>query len=98
MNRYHTSQCLFLVFTERLTLNITGPDTEFLEEILHAVGERHGKLGVLPCYFPYLGQGILFALEETLGPEEWTDEYREAWEQVYELISTEMIKAILQTE
>lgn len=74
-----------------------GPDAEFIEEILHSVGERHAKLGVSPCYFPYLGNALLWALEDMLGPDQFTRNDREAWEDVYEMMSTEMMKAILET-
>mmetsp|Transcript_13558 Transcript_13558/g.25878 ORF Transcript_13558/g.25878 Transcript_13558/m.25878 type:complete len:156 (-) Transcript_13558:105-572(-) len=77
-------------------LQLLGPDVEFIEEILYSVGKRHSKMGVCPGYFPYLGTALFYALEETLGPSNWSPEDQTAWEEVYEMISNEMVKAILE--
>lgn len=73
----------------------TGPDVEFLQEILHHVGKRHGQMGVEPCYFPYLGKSIVWAMKQTIG-DEWSADDQAAWEVMYETISIEMIKAIVE--
>lgn len=75
-------------------LQMLGPDIEFIEEILAQVGARHAKMGVPPSFFPYLGQSLIWTLEETIGAE-MTDDHKEAWEEVYDAISTEIVKAIL---
>lgn len=75
-------------------LQMLGPDVEFIEEILRQVGVRHAKMGVNVCFFPFLGDSLVWALEQTLG-NEMTDERREAWNLVYDAISEEIIKAIL---
>ena len=67
-----------------------------MQEILYSVGERHAKLGVLPAHFPYLGTALIWTLEQTLGPDQWSNEDCKAWENVYEMMSNEMIKAILE--
>ena len=71
-----------------------GPDIEFLEEILSGVGRRHKVMGVNPSYFPFMGQALLFALEKFLD-RKLKPECIEAWEEVYDAISNEIVKGIL---
>jgi len=74
-------------------LNMLGPDTETLLEILQDLGKRHIQYQVKPEYFPVMGQAIIFALKETLGSA-MTPEAVDAWVQVYALLSGEIIKSI----
>lgn len=74
-------------------LQMLGPDVEFIEEILGQIGSRHAKMGVSPSFFPFLGQAFIWAMEKTLG--EMTDEQKESWEEVYDAISEQIVKAIL---
>ena len=71
-----------------------GPDAEFIEEILSQVGARHAKMGVPVAFFPYLGQSLTWALKESIG-DKMTDEFQESWEEVYDAISGQIVKAIL---
>ena len=71
-----------------------GPDMDFVEEILGQVGKRHAKMGVNAAFFPFLGEGLIWALDQTIG-EKMTDDTKEAWNEVYDSISEEIIKAIL---
>ncbi len=71
-----------------------GPDIEFIQDILQQVGARHKAMGVSPSFFPFMGQALIHALEQYLG-KSLTEEQREAWEQVFESISNEIVKAIL---
>lgn len=92
---------IFVPLNKALTVSllcrsITGPDVEFIEEILCGVGKRHSKLGVSPSFFPYLGTALVYALEETLGASNFSPADRNAWEKVYEIISAGMIKAMLE--
>lgn len=75
-------------------LNMLGPDTETLLEILEELGKRHIKYGVSPHYFPFMGQAVLFALSKALG-KAWNKELEDAWIEVYELLSGEIMKSIL---
>lgn len=75
-------------------LQMLGPDAEFIEEILTQVGTRHAKMGVNVAFFPFLGQALLWSLEKTIGTE-MTDEHKEAWDEVYDAISSIIVKAIL---
>jgi hemoglobin-like flavoprotein len=71
-----------------------GPDIEFIEDILKQVGTRHKAMGVNPSFFPFMGQALMHALEQFLG-KELTNEQRDAWEEVYDSISNEIVKTIL---
>mmetsp|Transcript_1052 Transcript_1052/g.1393 ORF Transcript_1052/g.1393 Transcript_1052/m.1393 type:complete len:154 (+) Transcript_1052:193-654(+) len=71
-----------------------GPDLEFIEEILEQLGKRHKKMGVNPSFFPFMGQAVIYSLEQYL-KKELTKEQREAWEIVFEGISDEIVKQIL---
>ena len=75
-------------------LQMLGPDVEFIEEILSQIGGRHAKMGVSPSFFPFLGQAFVWAMEQTIG-EEMTEEHKESWEEVYDAISGQIVKAIL---
>jgi hemoglobin-like flavoprotein len=72
----------------------SGPDVEFIEEILGQVGARHAKMKLNVSFFPYLGNALLWSLEKSI-KEDLTAEHRESWEEVYEAISGEIVKAIL---
>ena len=71
---------------------------EFLKEILDQVGARHAKMGVNVSFFPYLGQALQWALAKTIGDDEMTGEHKEAWDEVYDMISNDIVKAILRSE
>jgi hemoglobin-like flavoprotein len=61
-----------------------GPDTEVISETLEKLGKRHAKYGVKAQYFPYMGQALIHA-----------PEMNEAWIDVYDEISGEIMKVIL---
>ena len=77
-------------------LQLLGPDYQFIDEILSQVGYRHAKMGVNVCFFPFLGQALIWTLTQTIG-EEMTEENKEAWEEVYDAISGGIVKTILNT-
>ena len=72
-----------------------GPDVEFIQDILQQVGRRHKAMGVSPSFFPYMGQALVHSLETFLGTK-LTQAQREAWEEVYDSISNEIVKNILE--
>ncbi len=77
-----------------IALNMLGPDTETLNEILSDLGKRHIKYGVLPHFFPFMGHAVVYALKESIG-ETMTPEVTEAWVEVYAELSGTIMKAIL---
>lgn len=75
-------------------LQMLGPDTQLIEEILEQIGDRHVTMGVKASFFPFFGQAFIWSMEQTIGVE-MTDDAKEAWEEVYEAISGTIVKAIL---
>ena len=75
-------------------LQMMGPDEEFIAEILAQVGTRHKKMGVKAGFFPYMGDSLIDSLASTLG-DSFTETHREAWNDLYDNISGEIVKAIL---
>ncbi|KAL7575107.1 hypothetical protein ACA910_000474 [Epithemia clementina (nom. ined.)] len=75
-------------------LQMLGPDTDLVQEVLQQVGKRHKDFGVSPSYFPYMGQALIFALKERM-QDAFTNDHKDSWEEVYEELSSEIIKAML---
>lgn len=73
---------------------LLGPDIEFLEEILIQVGQRHKIAGVNPSHFAFMGKALIYTVEVFL-ERNLTGEERDAWEEVYDAISEDLIKQIL---
>lgn len=86
-------------YSRELTLPFppSGPDTEFLKRVLKDIGDRHSKIGVSPSFFPSFGKALIYALEETIPNKEamFTSEHRRAWQDVYEVVSYQIVKAML---
>lgn len=75
-------------------LQMLGPDTDLVEEILSQVGQRHKDLGVTPAFFPVMGTALIDALASTLGENSFQKDHREAWEEVYTELSGEIVKSM----
>ena len=73
---------------------VLGPDIDFIVEILKQVGRKHKAMGVSPSLFPYMGEALLYSLQTFL-KQDLTEEQKEAWEEVYDAISDEIVKHIL---
>ena len=71
-----------------------GPDIDFIADILKQVGRKHKSMGVNPSFFPYMGQALMHALKTFL-KRDLTAEQTTAWEEVYDAISNEIVKNIL---
>jgi hemoglobin-like flavoprotein len=56
------------------------------------LGRRHVRYGVEPRHYETVGDALLYALEQGLGPE-FTAEVRGAWTAVYTTLSSVMIEA-----
>jgi hemoglobin-like flavoprotein len=72
-------------------LGMLGPDIELLTEMLLELGGKHVGYGVKPEYFPSMGQALLFAVKDRLG-DDYTDEVKDAWVEVYGALSLDMIR------
>ena len=71
-------------------LQMLGPDTDLLADIMHDLGVKHIRYGVAPDMFPRMGEALMHALEVSLG-KDFTPEIREAWDETYWALSNEMI-------
>ena len=71
-----------------------GPDQEFIEEMLKQIGKRHKAMGVNVSFFPFMVHALTDSMEEFMA-RKLTDQEREAWEHVFDVISGEIIKVIL---
>jgi hemoglobin-like flavoprotein len=72
-------------------LNLLGPDTEILEEVLSGMGKRHEKLGVRKEHMESFGIAVRDALAEIMD-DEWTDSMEDAWIEVLECLTEILIK------
>ena len=83
-----------MIYMFDAALSMLGPDTETLEEVLHDLGRRHIGYGVSPHYYPFMGQAVVYALAECLG-DAWNNDLKEAWVEVYDELSGDIMKSIL---
>lgn len=74
-------------------LNMLGPDSELLGDILSDLGKKHARLGVQERFFPFMGEALLATLEQCLG-EAFTPEVEKHWKQVYAALSSAMVEAM----
>lgn len=61
----------------------------FLTKELSAMGERHKGYGVTNEHYDYVGEALLWTLEQGLG-NDWNAEVREAWSLCFEELATVM--------
>lgn len=66
-----------------------------LQQILGDLGKRHIKYGVKAQYIPFMGEAIRYAMEQVLEKDVFTSEVKDAWCEVYEEVSGEVMKAIM---
>ena len=61
----------------------------FLTKELSGMGERHKGYGVTNEHYDYVGEALLWTLEQGLG-NDWNAEVREAWSLCFEELATVM--------
>jgi len=66
----------------------------FLQDIPTQVGTRRAKMGANSAFLPFLGEALVWALNQSIG-DKMTKDARDAWNKVYDSMSEEIIKAIL---
>mmetsp|Transcript_19270 Transcript_19270/g.24856 ORF Transcript_19270/g.24856 Transcript_19270/m.24856 type:complete len:155 (+) Transcript_19270:117-581(+) len=71
-----------------------GPDIELIEDLLKHVGTRHKVMNVNPSFMPFMGVALIQTIEQSLG-RSMNNRQKEAWEEVFEAISDEIVKQIL---
>ena len=64
-----------------------------LVPVLWQSGRKHRLYGAEAAHYPVVGEVLLWALEQKLGPERLTPDVRAAWNEFYEWISLIMIQA-----
>lgn len=82
---------VFIQMIER-SLDMLGPDTELLTELLVELGQRHVRYGVKTEYYPAMGKVLLVVLEDVLEEKVFTEEVRDNWNEVYTALYSDMIK------
>lgn len=75
-------------------MNLLGPDTDSLRDILQQLGKRHISYGVKANFFPHFGEALIESLAEVLA-DDWNDELERAWVEIYDQISGEIVHSIL---
>lgn len=73
-------------------VQLLGPDIDLLTDVLKELGEKHSKMGVKPSYFPVMGDALLKTLQDLLG-EDFDDTAKDAWCEVWQAMSYDMIRA-----
>ena len=56
------------------------------------LGEKHARYGVRPEYFPSMGRALVDTIESLL-KDKFTREVKDAWIEVYNGLSYDMIRA-----
>lgn len=74
-------------------LNMLGPDSELLGEILCDLGKKHARMGVTADMFPYMGEALLATLRETLSTD-FTPAVEAAWKQVYQVLADGIVSSM----
>jgi hemoglobin-like flavoprotein len=63
-----------------------------LTEEIERLAIRHVEYGVKASHYEFVGEALLWTLEQGLG-KDWNDDVKDAWKACYALISETMIKA-----
>jgi hemoglobin-like flavoprotein len=74
-------------------LDVMGPDTEVLNEILQEQARRHQKHGVKKEYFVHMGTAIRGALSKILGSDVYTKEVDGSWKEMFDKLSATIVQS-----
>ena len=91
----HSKRLIHMLDT---AIDVVGPDPDLVSDVLTKLGRRHIQYGVKAAYLPLMGMAINHALKAILGDAVWRDDVEQAWDIVYEELSTVMMKSILAGE
>ena len=81
-----------LCSNDRSRPRLAGPEIELLTEIMLDLGEKHVRYGVRAEFFPAMGTALIHAVSQVLGEDNFTDEIRADWLEVYGALSYDMIR------
>ena len=68
-------------------LDLMGPDTDVLNEILNEQARRHQKHGVKKEHFAHMGTAIRGALSKILDKDVYTTEVDNSWKEMFDKLS-----------
>lgn len=68
-------------------------DAQDLQKEMEELGKKHNKFGVKPEYFPIMQTAIFDMMAEMIG-EDFNDDAKKGWVEVYAALSGEMIAAM----
>lgn len=72
------------------SLDMLGPDTELLTEVMSDLGNKHDRYGVKTFMYQSMGDGLIHTLEKFLA-EDFKECQKEAWLEVYRALTGDMI-------
>jgi hemoglobin-like flavoprotein len=73
-------------------VEMIGPDTDMLTDILLDLGEKHVAYGVQPEYFPSMGTALIHSMKGMLSKEEFNTQVEQAWHELFSAMSYDMIR------
>jgi hemoglobin-like flavoprotein len=74
-------------------LDLLGPDTDLLVEVISGLGKRHQKLGVEKEHFELLGRAVRDALAEIMG-DSWTDAIEDSWIEIFDTLTDLIVRGM----
>jgi hemoglobin-like flavoprotein len=74
-------------------LDLMGPDTDVLNEILQEQARRHQKHGVKKEHFAHMGTAIRGALSKILDGDVYTAEVDNSWKEMFDVLSTTIVQS-----
>ena len=74
-------------------LNLMGPDTDILNEILQEQARRHQKHGVKKEHFAHMGTAIRAALSKILDDDVFTTEVDNSWKEMFDILSATIVQS-----
>lgn len=80
-------------FVEMLDKALSFVEAKSVEENMKRLGAMHVDYGVKPEFFPIMGEALFYSLEKILR-NEWNDGLKDAWRDVYQRLSSQMIAAM----
>lgn len=92
------AHAMYLIQMIDSSLNMLGPDIELLTEIMHALGEKHARFGVLAEMYAQMGEALIEAMTTLLGDDKMNEKTIEAWTETYGALSGDMIEEHIKME
>lgn len=74
-------------------LDLMGPDTDVLNEILQEQARRHRKHGVKKEHFVHMGTAIRGALSKILDDDVYTAEVDKSWKEMFDILSATIVQS-----